>query len=129
MGVKVVNRQQVLPVPTVTYRHVNTVRAYRPGCCIDAEPLFMGEATRRNIFCLQETLRGVRGVAAFTLSLLQPDRVLFLPSPLLGKGGGGGGEGKGGGSERKRDGGEEGGREDRKVTATDAWLCHLVIFH
>lgn len=55
----------------------------RPGCCIDADGLFIGEATLRKIFCLQETLRGVGGRPPLTESLLQPDRVLFLPSPLL----------------------------------------------
>ena len=55
----------------------------RPGCCMDAEGLFMGEATLRKIFCLQETLRGVGGRPPLTESLLQADRVLFLPSPLL----------------------------------------------
>lgn len=55
----------------------------RPGCCIDADGLFMGDATLRKIFCLQETLRGVGGRPPLTESLLQPDRVLFLPSPLL----------------------------------------------
>lgn len=54
----------------------------RPGCCMDADGLFIGEATLRKIFCLQETLRGVWGRQLIE-SLLQPDRVLFLPSPLL----------------------------------------------
>lgn len=56
----------------------------RPECCMDADGLFMGEATLRKIFCLQETLRGVWG-RPLSESLLQPDRVLFLPSPLLQK--------------------------------------------
>lgn len=55
----------------------------RPGCCMDADGLFMGDATLRKIFCLQETLRGVRGRPPLTESLLQPERLLFLPSPLL----------------------------------------------
>lgn len=55
----------------------------RPGSCMAADGLFMGEATLRKIFCLQETLRGVGGRPPLTESLLQPDRVLFLPSPLL----------------------------------------------
>lgn len=58
-------------------------RVTRPVCCMDADGLFMGDATLRKIFCLQETLRGVRGRPPLTESLLQPDRVLFLPSPLL----------------------------------------------
>ena len=50
---------------------------------MEADGLFKGEATLRKIFCLQETLRGVATSAAPTESLLQVDRVLFLPSPLL----------------------------------------------
>lgn len=50
---------------------------------MDADGLFMGEATLRKIFCLQETLRGVAGAAPLTESLLQVDRVLLRPSPLL----------------------------------------------
>jgi len=56
-----------------------------PVCCMDADGLFMGDATLRKIFCLQETLRGVWGRTPLNESLLQPDRVLFLPSPLLQK--------------------------------------------
>lgn len=55
----------------------------RPGCCMDADGLFMGDATLRKIFCLQETLRGVGGRPPLTESLLQPERVRFLLSPLL----------------------------------------------
>lgn len=54
-----------------------------PECCMDADGLFMGEATLRKIRCLQETLRGVAGGAALSESLLQVDRVLLRPSPLL----------------------------------------------
>lgn len=54
-----------------------------PECCMDAEGLFMGEATLRKILCLQETLRGVAGGGPLTESLLQVDRVLLRPSPLL----------------------------------------------
>lgn len=43
----------------------------------------MGEATLKKILCLQETLRGVAGAAPLTESLLQVDRVLLRPSPLL----------------------------------------------
>lgn len=50
---------------------------------MDADGLFMGEATLRKILCLQETLRGVAGGAPLTESLLQVDRVLLRPSPLL----------------------------------------------
>lgn len=50
---------------------------------MDADGLFMGEATLRKILCLQETLRGVAGAAPLTESLLQVDRVLLRPSPLL----------------------------------------------
>lgn len=59
--------------------------AHRPFCCCIAEgDLFTGDATRRNIRCLHETLRGVTGVPpAFRDSLLQVDDVLFLPSPSL----------------------------------------------
>jgi hypothetical protein len=59
--------------------------ALRPFCCCIAEgDLFTGDATRRKIRCLQETLRGVTGVPpAFRDSLLQVDDVLFLPSPSL----------------------------------------------
>lgn len=39
----------------------------------------MGDATLRKIFCRQETLRGGSKVKE---SVLQPDRDLFLPSPL-----------------------------------------------
>ena len=61
-------------------------RVRSPGSCMDAGGLFRGEATLRKIFCLQETLRGVATSAAPTESLLQADRVLFLPSPLLPEG-------------------------------------------
>lgn len=58
--------------------------AHRPFCCIADGDLFTGDATRRKIRCLQETLRGVTGVPpAFRDSLLQVDEVLFLPSPSL----------------------------------------------
>ncbi len=50
-----------------------------PMCCIEAEGLFMGEATLRKIFWRQETLRGGTTVKE---SVLQPDRDLFLPSSL-----------------------------------------------
>ena len=72
------NEHRVLP-------RMNCLRdcVTRPGCCMDADVLFMGEATLRKIFCLQETLRGVGGRPPLRESLLQPDRVLFLPSPLL----------------------------------------------
>lgn len=50
-----------------------------PTCCIEAEGLFMGDATLRKIFWRQETLRGDTKVKE---SVLQPDRDLFLPSPL-----------------------------------------------
>lgn len=56
------------------------VCAYSPALCMAAVALFMGEATLRKIFWRQDTLRGVTAVRE---SLLQPDRVLFLPSPLL----------------------------------------------
>lgn len=55
----------------------------KPGCCMDEGVLFMGDATLKKIFCLQDTLRGVGGRPPLTESLLQPERVLFLPSPLL----------------------------------------------
>lgn len=55
----------------------------RPGCCMAAGDLLIGDATLRKIFCLQETLRGVGGSPPLSESLLQLDRVLFLPSPLL----------------------------------------------
>ncbi len=55
----------------------------KPDGCMDADGLFRGDATLKKIFCLQETLRGVDGRPPLTESLLQPDRVLFLPSPLL----------------------------------------------
>lgn len=58
-------------------------RVARPVCGMDADGLFIGDATLRKIFCLQETLRGLRGRPPLNESLLQPDRVLFLPSPLL----------------------------------------------
>lgn len=50
---------------------------------MEADGLFMGEATLRKIFCLQETLRGVAGRGPLNESLLQVDRVLLRPSPLL----------------------------------------------
>lgn len=50
-----------------------------PTCCIEAEGLFMGDATLRKIFWRQETLRGGTKVKE---SVLQPDRDLFLPSSL-----------------------------------------------
>ncbi len=70
-----------LTIPNSTF--LNFFSFTRPWCCMDAGGLFMGDATLRKIFCLQETLRGVRGRPPLTESLLQPDRVLFLPSPLL----------------------------------------------
>lgn len=63
--------------------HCLTDCVARPGCCMDADGLFMGDATLRKIFCLQETLRGVGGGPPLTESLLQADSVLFLLSPLL----------------------------------------------
>lgn len=50
---------------------------------MDADGLFMGEATLRKILCLQETLRRAAGGGPLTESLLQVDRVLLRPSPLL----------------------------------------------
>lgn len=55
----------------------------RPGCCMAAGDLLIGDATLRKIFCLQETLRGVGGSPPLSESLLQLESVLFLPSPLL----------------------------------------------
>lgn len=55
----------------------------RPGWCMGAGDLLIGDATLRKIFCLQETLRGVGGSPPLSESLLQLERVLFLPSPLL----------------------------------------------
>lgn len=52
---------------------------------MDADGLFIGDATLRKIFCLQETLRRVWGRPPLSESLLQLDRVRFLPSPLLQK--------------------------------------------
>lgn len=46
--------------------------------------LFIGEATRKNILCLQEIRRGVSvAPTAFRDSLLQMFDALFFPSPSL----------------------------------------------
>lgn len=70
----------------IVLQRVRQVSGVPPGFCMDAGGLLVGEAILRKIFCLQETLRGGAGrPPALSESLLQPDKLLFLPSPLLGE--------------------------------------------
>lgn len=74
--------QQLTVVLTIQQQLLESTN--QPGCCILEADLFIGEATRKNILCLQEIRRGVSvAPTAFRDSLLQMFDALFFPSPSL----------------------------------------------